>query len=361
MTRPVYAVILAGGSGTRFWPASRRSRPKQLLAIDPSTESTLIAATVERLASFCPPERVIIATGEALLPATRAILHHLPESSFLGEPEARNTAACIGWATSVIRRRDPEALVMVVPSDQAIAGSELYERAIQRALASANEGVVTTIGLRPRRGETGYGYIEVGKALGDETFEVSEFKEKPDQATADSYAMSGKHLWNSGMFFFLANTMLTAIDQHLPALGEGLRRIENADVGLEYQTTRDVFPGLPSVSIDHSVIEKLSPLHVVVGDFEWSDLGSWHTAWELAPKDEAGNAARGETLFVEAEGNLVFDLRSNPGDTLTAVLGVDGLCVVQTDDALLIMKRERAQDVRKIVDELKNRGQHHRF
>ncbi|MDX2055709.1 MAG: sugar phosphate nucleotidyltransferase [Polyangiaceae bacterium] len=360
MTRPVYAVILAGGSGTRFWPASRRLRPKQLLAIDPSTESTLIAATVERLSHFCTPERIIIATGEALLPATREILHHLPESSFLGEPQARNTAACIGWATSVIRKRDPEALIMVVPSDQAIAGNDRYRIAIERALASAMEGVVTTIGIRPTRGETGYGYIELGAALGEDTFVVSEFKEKPDQATADKYAQSGKHLWNAGMFFFLASTMQQAIEAHLPALAEGLKRIEAAEPDFEHHVTREIFPSLPSVSIDHGVIEKLSPLHVVAGDFEWSDLGSWHTAWELAEKDGAGNAARGDTLFVEAEGNLVFDLRSAPGDTLTAVLGVGGLCVVQTDDALLIMKRERAQDVRKIVDELKSRGHHHR-
>jgi mannose-1-phosphate guanylyltransferase len=351
MSRPVYAIVLAGGSGTRFWPASRSARPKQLLAIDPTSDLPLIASTVERIEGFCSPEHVLVATGEALLPATVSALPHLPPSSFLGEPVARNTAACIGWATFVIAQRAPDALVMVVPSDQAVSDRAGYAAAVERALRSASTGAITVIGVRPTRPETGYGYIELGEALGEETYAVGQFKEKPDRDTATLYAKSGRHLWNAGMFFFTAQSLLAALDEHLPELARGLSRMVEAP-----GSVREVFSSLPAVSIDHGLIEKVSGLRVVAAEFGWSDLGSWETAWELAAKDSAGNAAHGETLFVDAARNLVFDLRTARASGLTAVLGVEGLCIVQTDDALLVMPRERAQDVRQVVDALKERG-----
>jgi mannose-1-phosphate guanylyltransferase len=225
----VHALVLAGGSGTRFWPASRSERPKQLLALAPGSSESLIARTVRRIASIC--DDTLIATGESLLAATREALPELPASAFLGEPVARNTAACIGWGTAVVSRQDPDAIIAVLPSDHHIRDEDAYLETVRVALDSARGGVVTTIGIEPTRPDTGYGYVEAGKAVTDRISEVSRFVEKPDRSTAERYLASGRFYWNSGMFFFRAADMLDAIRQHMPALGAGLDTIERAAKG----------------------------------------------------------------------------------------------------------------------------------
>jgi mannose-1-phosphate guanylyltransferase len=355
----VYAIILAGGSGTRFWPASRRARPKQLLAIAPGTHESLIAATLRRIEPLCSRDDVLIATGAHLVEATRKALPALPESAFLGEPVARNTAPCIAWATSVIHRRDPDALVMVLPSDHHIGDEPRFRAALERALASAQDGVITTIGIAPSRPETGYGYIE---ARADEIAEgvrrVLRFVEKPDRARAREYVESGRHFWNSGMFFFRADAMLAAIAHHLPALSEGLARIEQAAAGgreQEHAETARVFEATESISIDYGIMEQADTLNVVPASFGWSDLGSWESAWELSERDAANNAADAGTVLIDSSDNLVRDFGA-AGRTI-ALVGVRDMCVVLTDDALLVIPRERAQDVRRVVEELERRGQ----
>jgi mannose-1-phosphate guanylyltransferase len=352
----LYAVVMAGGSGTRFWPASRKSCPKQLQPIGP-TEEPLIRATVRRLRPICPPERILIATGENLLEATRAALPELPSSSFIGEPEPRNTAPCIGWATGLIRRTDPDATIMVVPSDHHIEDEAGYLSTIERAVRSAESGTITTIGIHPTRPETGYGYLELGAEVAPGIHTAHRFIEKPDRFHAEQYATSGRHVWNAGMFFFRADQMLAAIGEHLPQLSEGLTRIERAaaqGAEAERAETSSVFAGLKAVSIDYGVMERLARLNVVSGSFGWSDLGSWESAWELASKDGAGNAGTETTVFVDAQGNLVRQLGSRR--KVVALLGVEDLCIIETDDALLVMPRERAQDVRSVVVELGRRG-----
>jgi len=348
---------MAGGAGTRFWPASRRRRPKQLLALGPRDDEALIQGTVRRLEAICPPERIFIATGEHLLDVTAAALPQLPRQNLLAEPAPRNTAPCIAWATATLRRRDPDAVVAVLSADHLAEDEPAFHHCLDHALRVAESGTVTTIGLVPTRPETGYGYIELGGARADGAREVRRFVEKPDRERAEQMVRSGSFLWNSGFFFFRADAMMDAIERFLPALSDGIRRIDRAAAeGRETQALRELFPTLPSISIDYGVMEKLSPLAVVPGNFGWTDVGSWQTVWELARRDAAGNAAPPHAILVESRGNYVADLRSSPSGKTLALLGVDDLVVVETDDALLVMPRSRSQDVRHVVAALGAKG-----
>jgi mannose-1-phosphate guanylyltransferase len=356
-SRDVYAVIMAGGAGTRFWPASRELRPKQLLPLGGDPTESLLAATVRRLAPIVPAERVYIATGAKLVEATARELPRVPRANLLAEPVARNTAPCIGWAAATIARIDPEAVVMVLPSDHYITDEDGFRRVLESALAAARAGTMTTIGVVPTRPETGYGYIEQGEAIEGGAFEVARFVEKPDRPRAEEYVRGGKHLWNAGMFFFRAGAMKAAIQEHMPALAAGLAAIDAAAArGDEPKELAATFPTLPSVSIDVGVMEKAKKLAVVPGSFGWNDVGSWESAWELATKDDAGNALPLGGVAVDARGNLVRDLTTAAGKRVYALVGVNDLVVVETDDAVLVIPRDRAQDVRKIVEALKARG-----
>ncbi|HXK20169.1 MAG TPA: sugar phosphate nucleotidyltransferase [Polyangiaceae bacterium] len=355
----VFTLVLAGGSGTRFWPASRKDRPKQVLGMGPDTSLPLIGHTLRRVAPLCPESQMIVATGEALVEVTRQALPQLGPESFIAEPVAKNTAPCIAWAAQLIARRDPEAVVMVLPSDSHIGDEPEYRRILALALESAAAGTITTVGIEPTRPETGYGYIEAERALAPGVLAVNRFEEKPDLATAEKYVKSGKHYWNSGMFFFRAADMLRAVEQHLPAVHQLLQLIAaGAAAGpeAELEATRRAFASMPSISIDKGIMEKISPLAVVPGSFGWSDLGSWHTVWELGQRDHADNVGPDDSLFIDAHRNLIEDLRKKKTVRTIALLGISDLCVVETDDAVLIMPRDRAQDVRLIVDELTRRG-----
>ncbi len=352
----LYAVIMAGGAGTRFWPASRHDRPKQLLALAGDDGEPLVAASVRRILPICPVERVIIVTARHLVPAMRAALPMLPEENFLSEPVPRNTAPCIGWAAATIRRRDPDALVMVLPSDHFVADEAGFREALLRAATAAKGSSIATIGITPTRPETGYGYIEKGEDTGNGVFAVHRFIEKPDLARAETFVSSGRHLWNSGMFFFRASEMASLLRQHLPDLAGGLERMDRAAaLGDEPAEIENVFPTLPSISIDHGVMEKADRVAVITGSFGWSDVGSWQSSWELAEKDDHGNAAPETAVLVDAHGNLVSDLRADSHGQVIALVGVDNLAVVITDDAILVIPRSRSQDVKKALDVIKGR------
>jgi mannose-1-phosphate guanylyltransferase len=353
----VYALILAGGAGTRFWPASRASRPKQLLPLLGS--DPLLLQTARRVLPLCGWEHILVASGKHLAPQSAALLPDLDPTNLLVEPVPRNTAACIGWATARIARKDPSAVVMVLPSDHHVADEAQFRSVLAQAVASAARGVITTIGIRPSHPETGYGYIEVEAAApGADVLPVRRFVEKPSRERAAEFVAGGRHLWNAGMFFFRAADMLAAIREHLPALSSGLDAIDRAaEAGRECEEVERVFPELPAISIDHGVMEHMKELAVVPGDFGWNDIGSWQSAWELAKKDERGNSAPEHSVLIDAAGNQVVDLRaSGAREKVIALVGVEGLVVVETDDALLIVPRDRAQDVKAVVDKLKERG-----
>ena len=363
---PVIALVLAGGAGTRFWPASRATRPKQMLPL--VGETAMLRQTVERALPVLAEGdeatawgRVRVATGVHLREAVCTLLPELQEHQLFLEPAARNTAPCIAWAAWEIAKSEPDSVVMVLPSDHHIADVGRFQAALRAAVASARNGVITTIGIRPTRAETGFGYIEVeGPAEENKAQRGLKFVEKPDAERAAAYVAGGRHLWNAGMFFFRAKDMVAAVERHLPEIASGLRGLDQAaGRGEEEQALWSVFPSLPSISIDHGVMDHLPELAVVPGDFGWSDVGSFQAAWELGAKDEHGNVAPAGSVLVEGSGNYVLDLRAAEAGKkrVIALVGVDDLVVVETDDALLVTRRDRAQDVKLAVEELKRRGE----
>lgn len=347
----VYAVIMAGGSGTRFWPLSRRVWPKQFLSLAEQNES-LLQATVRRIRGLVPSERILVVTSERHSGATRQQLPDLPPENVLAEPAARNTAPCVAWAAAHVSARNPNAIMMVLPADPHIGDEAAYRELLTRASMAASDGGLVTIGVKPTRPETGYGYIECGAELKSGVNKVQRFVEKPDAARAQEFVKDKRFLWNSGMFFFRADKVLEEYQRQLPDLHAftlGYRDQTSSSVAQSYVLAR--YAELTSISIDHGIMEKAEDVRVVPGSFGWYDIGSWTTAWELAPKDADGNAILAEASVVESKNCYV---RANAGK-LVALIGVEDLVVVDTEDALLIMPRERAQDVRRVVDDLTKR------
>lgn len=347
-----WAVVMAGGSGTRFWPLSRKARPKQLLPL--AGETSLLHRTVQRIAPLVPMERVLVVTSEALLDASRAELPGLPAENFLAEPVGRNTAPCIAWAAATIRRRDPEGVLAVLAADQHVTDEAGYRAVCDRAFAAASGGALVTVGIAPTRPETGYGWLELGNEIEPGVLEVARFVEKPDLARAEAYLAGGKHLWNGGQFFFRADAILAAVEAHLPELARGIGAIDAAAArGEEDAEVRARYGTLPSISIDHGVMERAAEVRCVVGDFGWSDVGSWTSAWELAPHDGERNAVEeANAVLIDARGNYV----RAPSGKVVALVGLEDLIVVDTPDALLVMPRSRAQDVRAVVAALQTKA-----
>lgn len=353
MASSVTAVILAGGSGTRFWPASRAARPKQLLPL--TSAAPMLLETAHRVLPLVGGwQGVLIAGGRRTERETRALLPDLPAENLLVEPVPRNTAPCIAWASSVVAGRDPEGVVVVLPSDHHVADVAGFRRALSLAIDAARAGSIVTLGIKPTRPDTGFGYIELEDGAG-EVRVAHRFVEKPDLATAQRFLAGGRHLWNAGMFIFRARDMLRALDAHQPEIAALLAEMAAAaGTPGEAEAIERGFTAMPSVSIDYGVMEKLRHISVVPADIGWSDVGSWQAAWELADKDASGNASDRPLIAVDARGNYVVDAARTGAKKLVALLGVSDLVLVETDDALLLMPRERAQDVRLVIEELKS-------
>ena len=347
-----WIVIMAGGGGTRLWPLSRRKQPKQFLPLLPGGE-TLLGATVARVSSLVPIERTVVVTAASQVDEVRRTVPALPVNNIVVEPMGRNTAPCIGLATVEVLRRDPEAVIGVVPSDQHVRDVAGFCAAMQQAFAAAQKGQIAVVGIRPSAPETGFGYIQASAAVAHEIAPaasgvrvVERFVEKPDKKTAEHYVTSGNYLWNAGMFFFPARRMLDEIRRYMPELAGILDEIAG-DAG----RCAALYPAAPKISIDYGVMEKLplgsGGLCVVPGDFGWNDVGSWAALAEVHPLDEAGNAVVGEAITIDARDNVLVG-----GGRLIAAVGVEGLVVVVTDDAVLVMPRDRAQDVKRVVEAL---------
>ncbi len=351
----MFAVIMAGGKGTRFWPRSREKTPKHLLDI--SSERTMIRETVDRIKPLVPAERTLIVTGKSHAAELIRQLPEIPPENILIEPVGRNTAPCIGLAALHILRRVPDAIMLVLPSDHRIGDEATFLRIIQAAAGAASQGdALVTIGIHPTGPETGYGYIEQGDPLSvggtDEIYRVRSIREKPPLEQAERFLARGGFSWNSGMFVWKTSTIIEAIGQFLPDLEQGLLQIREAlGTDREEAVVRAVYTGQRAVSIDYGVMEKAKNVLVVPGAFGWSDLGSWDALWEVSEKDENGNAVRGEFIGVDAADSLIHGTGK-----LIALVGVKDLLVVETNDALLICRRGRSQDVRQIVETLEKKG-----
>ncbi|HEY8207232.1 MAG TPA: mannose-1-phosphate guanylyltransferase, partial [Myxococcaceae bacterium] len=297
-----YPVIIAGGSGTRFWPLSRTSRPKQFLPL--ASDRPLLADTAARLKGLAPLSRTLVVCGKLHARAVRAAVPQLPAKNVLVEPAARNTAPAIGLATIEVAARDPDGVLLVLPSDHHVGDSARFREVLSNAVEVARTGSLVTIGLSPTRPETGYGYIQVGDRMAGDAGarRVLRFVEKPDAATAQRYVQSGEYLWNGGIFVFQAKAMLDAIRQHLPALAGGLDAI-----AASRRKLAKIFPKLPSISIDYAVMEKAKNIAVLPGDFGWSDVGSFAAMEEVRPRDARGNVAAGKLpLLVDCDGCVVM-------------------------------------------------------
>jgi mannose-1-phosphate guanylyltransferase len=305
----------------------------------------MVRKTSERIAPLAPSDRQLVVTGRILSQPIRALLPELPPENILEEPTGRNTAPCIGWAALWIRRRDPNAIMMVLPADHHIAQVEAYRDVCRRAVELAREGRIITVGIEPTRPETGYGYIQRGAPIAEDATEVAAFKEKPDVDTALSYLETGDYLWNAGMFFMPVQLVLEELEAFEPELMEGLKALDRDDVTPELLD--DVYPELKSISIDYAVMERTRRIGVLPGSFGWSDLGSWRTLWDFRPDGES-TFAQGDVIELDGGGNVLFAHQGT-----IATVGVSDLIVVHTADGTLVAKRDEAQRVKDVVMALK--------
>ncbi len=351
----LHAVIMAGGSGTRFWPASRHSRPKQLLAL--ATDSPLLRMTFERLGDLVPVDRVWVVTAAETTEATRELLPELAPENILSEPIGRNTAACAGLAAHAVQNADPDAVCIVLPADHVI-GEETRFRAAMAAGAEfvSHEGGLLTFGVRPTRPETGYGYLELGlEHTRTEEWSIHRlrrFVEKPDVERARAYLESGGHLWNAGIFAWRAKTLLDEIRRQIPDLASGLDRIGEALGTAESDAVlSEIYPSLPATSLDFGIMEGAEQLWTLPVDFPWSDVGSWTALAESLSGDATGNAARGRVQAIDACDNVLV----STGPVLS-VVGIDNLVVVATADAVLVIPKDQAQRVKEVVEALRKKG-----
>jgi mannose-1-phosphate guanylyltransferase len=358
----LYAVVMAGGIGSRFWPRSRERSPKQVLEIIGS--GSMIFNTVMRIRSVIPPERIFVVTHKL----HRDIIHQqvpfLPAENLLTEPLGRNTAPCIGLAAQWINQRNPDAVMIVLPADHIIRDEKEFLNVLRRSASVAHDSdALVTIGIKPDHPETGYGYIQFEDAedrnpyASDGIYRVKTFAEKPNLETAEKFLKSGDFLWNSGMFIWKVCTILKEIEHHLPELSEQLTKLKTF-IGTEgYQTALERAYGvIRGISIDYGVMEKAKNVFVALGDFGWSDVGSWDEVARLTPRDGDNNAIRGVVISKDSPGNYI-----DAGNKVVAAIGVEDMIIVTTDDAVLICKKGRSQDVKEIVDYLRRKQMNDRL
>ncbi len=348
----IYSVIMAGGIGSRFWPRSRKARPKQFLNV--FGETTLLQNTLARMQGLVPPENCFVVTHERYAEQTRAQLPALPAGNVLGEPISRNTAPCIAYAAVKLLAQDPDATMIVLPADHLIRDVAQFHDVLRVAIERAQEpGALVTIGIKPTHPETGYGYIQFDPADEDpdldiQAYWVRTFAEKPNTATARRFLNSGDFLWNSGMFIWRADTILDQMHKHLPDAYEAFAPLEPAiGTDAEAAALRKAYHDSPRISIDYGVMERADKVYVVPASFGWSDVGDWRAVYDLSDKDDHGNALKNHAIVHDSSQCLVHG-----NGRLVVLVGMQDTVVVDTDDALLVCHRDNTQQVKNVVEYL---------
>lgn len=353
-----YAVIMAGGTGTRLWPVSRKNKPKQSQAI--IGKQTLLQATFSRLHRIVDKKHILITAGVKNYRDIKKQLSQLKAANFSLEPERRDTAAALGLAAVILESRDPEAVMACVYSDHYILDEDEYRRVsvVAEKLVREKSDYTVILGMNPAYPETGYGYIERSRLLEkhgrDEIYHVRRFREKPDLKTAQRYIASGKYLWNSGMFFWKVKTLLKLFQEFLPDIYQRLRKIQAALGTREAgRVLRREYGKIKSISIDYGIIEKTNKILTIPAEFGWSDVGQWQAVKEILAPRQVENYLRCRHVGLDTDGSLIYA----PAKKLVATIGLRDMVVIDTADVLLICPKDRSQDVKRIVQELESRGE----
>lgn len=340
------ALIMAGGSGTRFWPLSRRSKPKQFLQV--LGEKSMIQLTVERLEGVVAINDVYIVTALSQVELIKEHLPQLPMENIIIEPFGMNTAPCIGLSLAYLKHRiKADESIIVLPADHIIRDKQAFQESLKVSEAPAQQGYLVTFGIVPEYPATGYGYIEAGEAFAEGIYTVKRFKEKPDFATAESFIKQGNFYWNSGMFYWKYDVIYRCFEQYLPEVTSLLEEIMFVwkHQGAQANIT-DIYSHMPRVPIDIGIMEQAEQRAVVPVNYGWSDVGSWKALAEITPADANGNVLPKDCLALDSKGNYIVS------DKFVSLIGVDNLVVVETEDAILITVKDRSEDVKKVVDSL---------
>lgn len=351
----VYAVIMAGGTGTRFWPASTEERPKQFLKL--FGYQTMLQQTVERIEPLIPRERIMVVTNDRYVSRVKEQLPGLRSDFIIGEPVGRNTAPCVALAAGILQKIDEDATMVVLPADHQIRKPEKFLGYLETAIEQSRKGDnLVTIGVEPTHPETGYGYIEYDESTaseveGNHVYSVTAFTEKPDEDKATEFINKGNFLWNSGMFIWQASTILNEVETHLSDIYQPL---QEAHIKLQTNQQKEAidqfYNACPSISVDYGIMEKAKQVHVVPGSFGWNDVGSWHAVYSLGEKNDNGSVIDAQSIIEENSTNNYVNISS---DKLVALVGMDNVALVETDDAILVCNLDEAQDVKKVVNRIR--------